>query len=242
MFFEIFLAIFRRLRIRFQAFFCYPKLKQNAQAGFTLVELMTVISIMALIGSITLANTMEARRLARDTKTIQDVKSIIKVIQAYYLDHGYFPGLTASQASSPGNFYGPDCPTTPKCDYTAQNDQTVCDSRRPCDCLTSPTDATQREKRRQMGWLPMLDGTFGAQDAYFTPVSTPKIDRNINCEPAIILLHPFQYNTFYDSAKQKYRIFMEYFLDRPRSNAPGILIGCATTFCLYNLTEANMSF
>jgi prepilin-type N-terminal cleavage/methylation domain-containing protein len=120
MVFNFFLTRSRHVVEKIRSFFCYPEITKNAQAGFTMIEMLTVISIMSLIGSITLARTFEARRLAQDTKVIQDTKSLIKVFQAYYLDHGYFPGLTSAQANSVQNTYSNfGCPSVHICDYSA---------------------------------------------------------------------------------------------------------------------------
>ncbi len=241
---NFFLTRSRHVVEKIRSFFCYPEITKNTQAGFTMIEMLTVISIMSLIGSITLARTFEARRLAQDTKVIQDTKSLIKVFQAYYLDHGYFPGLTSAQASSVQNTYSNfGCPSVHICDYSAGTDSTSCDNRRACDCpnLNNPNDPAQRATRRQMGWLPMLDGTFNSQDSYFTPLSTPKDERNINCEPQFPLIGSYKYQTGFSAQANKYIIFYQYFLKKPRKGAPGVLQGCTSTFCAYYFREYNIS-
>lgn len=56
------------------------------QSGFTLVELLTVISIIGLLGSVVLSNLNAARARARDTKRIADMSTLRTAITAYNID------------------------------------------------------------------------------------------------------------------------------------------------------------
>jgi len=60
--------------------------------GFTLVELLVVISIMGVLALIVASNFLSAQRRSRDAKRKADLATISKAITMYYNDYGYFPG------------------------------------------------------------------------------------------------------------------------------------------------------
>ncbi len=68
-----------RMRIR--------KLNKTSK-GFTLVEMLVVISIIALLAGVLLANLDSAQQKAQDAKRIADVKQIEIALRLYY-DHNY---------------------------------------------------------------------------------------------------------------------------------------------------------
>lgn len=59
--------------------------------GFTLVELLVVISIMAILTVITVSQFGTARKKARDVQRKGDLSSLMKALLMYYTDHGVFP-------------------------------------------------------------------------------------------------------------------------------------------------------
>jgi general secretion pathway protein G len=64
---------------------------KNKKTGFTIVELLIVIVVIAILAAITIVafNGIQAR--ARDAQRQNDVKSITKALELYYLDNGKFP-------------------------------------------------------------------------------------------------------------------------------------------------------
>ena len=66
--------------------------------GFTLVELLVVISIIGTLVAILLPNFMGARERARDAQKIQDAYAIKNALRMYYNDKQAYP-----TASGPGN-------------------------------------------------------------------------------------------------------------------------------------------
>ncbi len=59
--------------------------------GFTLVELLIVISIIGILSSIVVGTLNGARIKARDTKRVQDMVQLRTAIIMYYVDNGSYP-------------------------------------------------------------------------------------------------------------------------------------------------------
>ena len=59
--------------------------------GFTLIELMVVVSIISLLSSIVLAGVNTARVKARDARRKEDLHSIYTALHLYYDTNGYLP-------------------------------------------------------------------------------------------------------------------------------------------------------
>ncbi|MEN9614277.1 MAG: hypothetical protein RLZZ347_584 [Candidatus Parcubacteria bacterium] len=67
----------------------YSKTKQNS--GFTLVELLVVISIIALLSSIVFAGLNVARQKGRDTSRVAGANQLRAAIELYRTTTGTFP-------------------------------------------------------------------------------------------------------------------------------------------------------
>ena len=70
-----------------------------SKKAFTLVELLVVIAIIGLISSITLVSLNYAKKRARDIRRIANLKMICTALEAYYIDHGYYPYVGCSNCS-----------------------------------------------------------------------------------------------------------------------------------------------
>jgi len=68
---------------------------RNFTTGFTLVELLVVISIVGLLSSVTLASLNSARVKANDAKALSTLREIENALTLYYDEHGYYPKITA---------------------------------------------------------------------------------------------------------------------------------------------------
>jgi general secretion pathway protein G len=80
------------------------------QKGFSLIELLVAISIIAMLTSITMASLSSARWKSRDAKRLADIKNIELAVNQYYVDKGYFPkrnraysGIDQSGSCGTGN-------------------------------------------------------------------------------------------------------------------------------------------
>jgi general secretion pathway protein G len=63
----------------------------NCKKGFTLVELVVVMSIISLLSSVVLANMNVYMAKARDARRKSDLEEMKKAIIIYYADHGSYP-------------------------------------------------------------------------------------------------------------------------------------------------------
>ncbi len=70
--------------------------------AFTLIELLVVIAIIGLLSSVVFASLNSARKKARITRSIQDLKELQKALEMYYADHGSYP----SSRGGAGNWDG----------------------------------------------------------------------------------------------------------------------------------------
>ena len=69
----------------------YHKLIFGKRNGFTLVELLVAIAIMATLMGILLPNLLGARERASDSQKIQNLTAIKNALRLYYNDHQSYP-------------------------------------------------------------------------------------------------------------------------------------------------------
>lgn len=62
--------------------------------GFTLIEMMVVISVIAILVAIALPRFANARRAANTAKIAADLRTIDGAINIYYLNHNAYPETT----------------------------------------------------------------------------------------------------------------------------------------------------
>lgn len=78
--------------------FCKSALYQ--ERAFTLVELLVVIVIIGILGSVITASLGSARKQARDAKRVADVKNIAQALEEYYADKGGYPVVNNGSQNS----------------------------------------------------------------------------------------------------------------------------------------------
>ena len=61
------------------------------KSGFTLVELLVVISIIGVLASVVFASINSARAKARDARRIADLRQIATALEFYYDANGQYP-------------------------------------------------------------------------------------------------------------------------------------------------------
>jgi len=65
--------------------------RETYKLGFTMVELLVVISIIGILSTLLFANFNAARERARDTQRKADLKNIQTSLRLYYNDFGQYP-------------------------------------------------------------------------------------------------------------------------------------------------------
>ncbi len=91
-------------------------LTAKTRKGFTLIELMVVVSIITFLASIIFAQTVGTKKKARDTERMRDLREMQKAIELYRNEYGSFPNTsgqfragagTCAGAAVPAQGYGP---------------------------------------------------------------------------------------------------------------------------------------
>lgn len=99
--------------------------KYKKEGGFTLLELLVVIGIIGLLASILVVNLTSARKRARDTKRIGDIRNLQTAAEDYYGKNGKYPTLISDMVT------GKQIPLWPK-DPLAPSDTTCAASSEFC--------------------------------------------------------------------------------------------------------------
>jgi prepilin-type N-terminal cleavage/methylation domain-containing protein len=92
---------------------------KGLKKGFTLVELMVVITVIAILMTIAIVSFTRIQKQARDTKRKADIRTLETALQAYYTELQHYPiqptvldaGSALSSFLSPN--YIPSIPTAP---------------------------------------------------------------------------------------------------------------------------------
>lgn len=72
--------------------------KKVQTSGFTIVELLIVIVVIALLAAISIVAYTGIQARARDSQRQQDVKVITQALEMYYLDHGRYPASSCTDS------------------------------------------------------------------------------------------------------------------------------------------------
>ncbi|WP_265569463.1 type II secretion system major pseudopilin GspG [Sphingomicrobium nitratireducens] len=82
-----------------------PRRRKNEE-GFTLIELMVVIVIIGLLGTVVMLNVLPSQDKAMVTKAKADIATLNQAMEMYRLDNFSYPGaadgLAALQSPPPG--------------------------------------------------------------------------------------------------------------------------------------------
>ncbi len=84
-------------------------LLKKGRSGFTLVELMIVITVIAILATIAVASFTRVQKQARDTKRKGDMQTLATSLQAYYTENNSYPAALSTLVST----YLPSLPTPP---------------------------------------------------------------------------------------------------------------------------------
>ncbi|WP_035060758.1 type II secretion system major pseudopilin GspG [Andreprevotia chitinilytica] len=67
-----------------------PK-QSRKQTGFTLIEILVVITILAILGALIVPKIMDRPNDARVVAAKQDIRSVVQALKLYKLDNGRYP-------------------------------------------------------------------------------------------------------------------------------------------------------
>jgi general secretion pathway protein G len=71
---------------------------QNKSAGFTLIEILIVISIIGVLSALTLVGMSGFRASGRDAKRVSDIRQVQNGLELYYAKNGVYPDSVANNA------------------------------------------------------------------------------------------------------------------------------------------------
>ena len=71
--------------------------------GFTLIEILVVISIIGILATVGLANFLPSLARARDSQRIDDARKLITILEQYKSDNGSYPVTAGWISSSSGS-------------------------------------------------------------------------------------------------------------------------------------------
>ena len=71
--------------------------KQKRQTGFTIVELLIVIVVIAVLAAITTVAFSGIQQRAKDSKRTNEIAQLSKVLEMYYIDNGAYPDCSGGK-------------------------------------------------------------------------------------------------------------------------------------------------
>lgn len=146
-----------------------PPLPRRLRRAFTLVELLTVIAIIAILMALLLPMLAEIRNRARNADAAAGGQSIIVAAKAYQTDYGKFPNPLAAAPATPADVIVGD----PAGGASASNDNLF-------NILRAIPNGTNRDHALNPKKVPFFEGKtasdpakpkngFGSDGGYFDP-------------------------------------------------------------------------
>lgn len=81
-------------------------MKWRGKRGFTLVELMVAVMIIAMLTIVTVSQFQTARKKAKDVQRKGDLNALSKALQMYFADYGVFPPADGGNLGLVGSEWG----------------------------------------------------------------------------------------------------------------------------------------
>lgn len=129
-------------------------IKLNKNKGFTLVEMLVVMTIVAILLAISLVSYAGSRKMARDSKRKADIESVRSALEVYRTDCHTYPAtlsfdgtaqIRGSEAECLNNVYLEDTPAdplSPTYSYFYEKDSDSANIYRICAFLEAPGNTT----------------------------------------------------------------------------------------------------
>lgn len=76
---------------------------RKSVSGFTIIELLIVIVVIAILASISLVSFSGTQARARDSIRIKDLKEVQKVVELYHAQNGSYPMSSSGSGAWAGN-------------------------------------------------------------------------------------------------------------------------------------------
>jgi prepilin-type N-terminal cleavage/methylation domain-containing protein len=145
--------------------------KLSRLAGFTLVEMLTVIAIIAILAGLILSAFSGVMKSAARTRARSEIAAMSAALQSYQSDNGIFPPSGGFSAQSD---YLSDAPPSPKYQaasqalYQALTGQTTLYTLPPAGTKIYMTFKTSQLGNYQAGAQTYIQDPFGNPYGYFT--------------------------------------------------------------------------
>lgn len=78
----------------------FGTMHRNKERGFSLIELLVVISIISIMGAVVMASLSVARAKGRDARRLVDIKQIVTALELYYDANNSFPCSSGENSQS----------------------------------------------------------------------------------------------------------------------------------------------
>jgi len=116
------------------------KRRRKQQSGFTLIELIVVVTIIGILAAVAVSNVRYAQQKARESALRHDLFVMRKSIDDYYADKQKYPESLQTLAQDKYLRNLPKDPITGKADWEEVQNTSTGDSS---DVSTSPTDPSE---------------------------------------------------------------------------------------------------
>jgi prepilin-type N-terminal cleavage/methylation domain-containing protein len=84
---------------------------QSIRKGFTLIEILIVVAIIAILASVVLVGLGPTQQAGRDARRLSDLRGVQTALELYFSSCGFYPGPTIPATGCAGKTWGSIPPT-----------------------------------------------------------------------------------------------------------------------------------